>query len=147
MDYLALLQHSYAVEQTTSDNPPDSPLEYLSQYIFDFTTYDSEMSERFAAKAVEVCAAINDRQTFRYIEDAKQYQWYLLMCNMPFFAGQLDWGTSIRGAWWRHDDILFESDGLWVGDEQRLSWTFTGETWRQFITAIIAFARSTAQEG
>lgn len=56
------------------------------------------MSVLFARKAVEVCAAINDRQTFDYINDPNDYLWYLLMCNMPFFAERLECGISIRGA-------------------------------------------------
>ena len=77
---------------------PISRLAYLSEYIFKFTTYETTYSELFAKKALEVCAAINDRKTFDYINNPEGHLWFLLMCNMPFFRSKLDWGTSIRAA-------------------------------------------------
>lgn len=96
-DYRRMLEEGYGAIASTE---PIGRLEYLSDYIFNFTTYDGEMAELFACKALEVCAAISNRTTFDYIKDAEQYRWYLVMCNMPFFSDKLEWGTSIRGAWW-----------------------------------------------
>lgn len=142
MDYKELLEHSFAI--VNSEYPSESRLEYLADNIFDFTTYDSGMSELFAAKAVEVCAAINDGKTFDYIEGAENYRWYLLMCNMPFFADKLEWGSSIRGAWWGASpgkQIELQSCGIWIGSEQ---WAdpmmFGHEEWEKFIAAVIEFA-------
>lgn len=132
-----MLEHSYAM---TIYSEPGSRLEFLSDFIFDFTTYDSKMSELFARKALEVCAAINARTTFDYIENPENYRWYLLMVNMPFFAGRLDWGTSIRGAWWDNGEQTLESCGLWRGAEQVLSLKMQFAEWLQFIDALIAFA-------
>ena len=144
MKYLELLEHSFDVEKKFGGCPPESRLEYLSEYIFDFATYDAEMSETFAKKAVEVCSAINDSKTFDYIKDPENHKWYLLMCNMPFFASRLEWGTSIRGAWWgAHSggQIEFQSCGLWMGDEQcSQTMKFGHHEWTLFITAVIAFA-------
>lgn len=136
--YRELLEHSYELA-TYSDQV--SRLAYLSDYIFDFTTYDGEMAEIFARKALEVCRAINDSKTFDYIEDPDNYRWYLLMVNMPFFAGRLNWGTSIRGAWWDHADQTLETCGVWRGDEQVPSMTFTSDEWMRFVADLIAFAR------
>jgi hypothetical protein len=136
--YRELLEHSY--EQATYSDPEMSRLAYLSDYIFDFTTYDSDMGELFAGRALEVCAAINEGKTFDYIKDADNYRWYLLMVNMPFFAGRLEWGTSIRGAWWDHADQTLETCGIWRGEEQVLSLTFTRDEWPRFVTDMIAFA-------
>lgn len=132
------LEHSYA--KACYSDPDVSRLEYLSDYIFDFTTYDGGMAELFARKALEVCAAINDRRTFDYIKDEDGHRWYLLMVNMPFFAGRLDWGTSIRGAWWAHEPQKLESCGIWRGDEQVLSVEFTRDEWQAFIADMIRFA-------
>ena len=44
--YRALLEHSY--EQSAYGDPNVSRLEYLSEYIFDFTTYDTAIGELFA---------------------------------------------------------------------------------------------------
>ena len=140
MDYLKLLEHSYRVAVALDECPPDSRLEYLGEQVFGFTTYDGEMSALFAGKAIEVCGAINNGATFDYIKDPENYRWFLLMCNMPFFADRLEWGTSIRGAWW--DANKLESCGLYEGEEQVLSLDFTREQWGEFAKALVAFARS-----
>lgn len=144
MNYLEVLEHSFDVEKKMGECPPESRLEYLSEYVFNFTTYDSDISVLFAAKAVEVCAAINNGKTFDYIKDPESYKWYLLMCNMPFFADRLEWGTSIRGAWWgAHPgrQIEFQSCGLWMGENQCSdTMKFGREDWMLFIAAVITFA-------
>ena len=140
MDYKELLEHSYKVAAETFECAPESRLEYLGDHIFDFTTYDGEMSALFACKAVEVCAAINNKLTFDYINEPNDYRWFLLMCNMPFFAGRLEWGTSIRGAWWAHNGTTLSSYGLWSEGEQITDVTFiTDSQWKEFIAAVIAF--------
>lgn len=140
MDFLKLLEHSYNFEREINECPPESRLEFLSESIFDFTTYASDKSELFARKAVEVCAAINGRKTFEYIENDDNHTWYLLMCNMPFFADKLEWGTSIRGVWWDFE-IEFQSFGLWVGEDQHSeTMKFTQEEWKRFIAAVIEFS-------
>ncbi len=150
-DLLQLLEHSYSVESARSECPPQSRLEFLSDHIFDFTTYDSAMSELFAGKAVEVCAAINNGDTFGYISAPENYRWFLLMCNMPFFAGKLEWGTSIRGAWWAPSNEKFSLDscGLWAEGRQICVdgvLTFTREDWPTFISAIVEFSAMDQQE-
>ncbi len=139
MDYLKLLEHSYAMA-AGDECPPDSRLEFLGEQIFNFTTYDGEMSVLFAEKAIEVCDAITRRETFDYIGSADGYKWFLLMCNMPFFADRLEWGTSIRGAWW--DSKSLESCGLWDGDKQLLELNFAPGEWNEFARALVEFARS-----
>lgn len=119
-------------------NGPMSRLAYLGNYIFDFTTYDEEMDELFARRAIEVCRAIQGKATFDYIKDREQYVWYLTMMNMPFFAKRTEWGTSIRGAWWDGSGE-YVSCGLWLDGEQVTEMDFTRETWPLFIDAIIKF--------
>lgn len=144
MDYKELLEHSYKVASEAFECAPESRLEYLSDYILDFTTYDRGMSVLFASKAVEVCAEINNGTTFTYIEGADNYIWFLVMCNMPFFADRLEWGTSIRGAWWTGrpgKQIEFNSCGLWMGDEQLTdTLEFSADEWKHFISAVVEFA-------
>ena len=143
MDYLKLLEHSYRVAVEQDECPPDSRLEWLGDQVFGFTTYDGAMSALFAEKAIEVCDAITRRETFDYIGSKDGYKWFLLMCNMPFFADRLEWGTSIRGAWW--DASKLESCGLWEGDKQVLSLEFTDGQWNEFARALVDFARSDAR--
>lgn len=142
MDYRAMLKDGY---RQSSYSEPLTQLEYLGEYIFDFTTYEGEYSQLFAKKALEVCKAISDRQTFEYIVQPENRLWYLLMVNMPFFADRIEWGTSIRGAWWRHQ-IELDSCGLWIGDNQIAgTLNFDQGEWHKFIDAVIEFA-ATPQE-
>lgn len=136
-----LLKHSFLMCKRDENI---SKLEFLSDYVFNFTTYDSSMSNLFAIKALEVCVAINDGDTFEYIKNAENYRWFLLMCNMPFFVPRLEWGGSIRGAWWDGAQKL-ESCGIWGKDEQLLSMDFSEDEWKNFIRALIVF--STDWEG
>lgn len=142
MDYMKLLQHSFEQEQS-NECPPVTPADFLSESVFDFTTYDSDMGDLFGRKAAEVCRSISERKTFDYIADPANYQWFLLMCNMPFFNRRLNWGGSIRGAWWdvsKPNLQTLDSCGLWVGDEQLLKIEFSTEEWESFIQAVYEFA-------
>ena len=138
MDYIKMLRDGFLSEKEFRPDV-ESRLEYLSDEIFNFTTYDSEMSELFASKAIEVCKAINERTTFEYIKDPENYKWYLLMCNMPFFANRTEWGTSIRGARWHGSS--YSSCGLFNGNEQFTDEiNFEADEWQNFVNAIIEFA-------
>lgn len=142
IEYFNLLEHSFATEVVISKCPPKSRLEFLSGSVFDFTTYDSEMDEFFAWTALEVCAAITDKTTFAYIQDPERHRWYLAMCNMPFFSNRIEWGTSIRGAWWDcYNMPPLESCGLWDGDKQVLKLEFSRDQWPAFMSAVQKFAR------
>ncbi len=139
LDYPRMLLDGFAATESHSARQ-HTRFEYLSEHIFDFNTYDSDMAKLFASKALEVCAAVLNKTTFDYIEDPDQYRWYMVMCNMPFFKDRLDWGVSIRGAWWQFDDTEFSSCGLWIGDRQYAgTLTLDQDQWRAFIAAVIAF--------
>jgi hypothetical protein len=142
MDYLKLLENSY--EQVLSHGDEITKFEFLSCHVFDFTTYDGEMDELFFKKAIEVCLAITKQQTFDYQSDSDNYIWYLIMCNMPFFDDKLEWGTSIRGAWWDlHGEAEFEIStcGFYEGDEQILTpIKFNRAQWESFVFAMAEFA-------
>lgn len=89
------------------DGCKPSELEYLGDYVFDFTCYDSDMSELFAKGMIEVIEALILNKTFEYQKQSDgKYITYLTMVNMPFLRDKLNWGTSIRGAW--IDDEGFE---------------------------------------
>lgn len=142
MNYLKLLEDGYKKACEDSLNcPPISKLDYLGDHIFNYTTYDGEVSELFALKTVEVIKAINNRTVFEYIKNEDNYKWYLLICNMPFVRGRIDWGTSIRGAWWDYE-IIFQSCQLYDDEEQICEEIkFTQEEWGEFIVAIIEFVK------
>ncbi|WP_428145933.1 hypothetical protein [Delftia acidovorans] len=144
MDYLDLLEWSYQVEREEEGRGPRSRLQFLAQHVFDFTTYESAADELFARKAVEVCEALTNRTTFDYIGSNDGRIWYLLMCNMPFFAARIEWGSSIRGAWWASSPgelIELRSCGLWSGGSQLAeAIQFTPEEWASFIRAVLLFS-------
>ena len=66
---------------------------------FDLTTYDSAVDAVFAETIVQVLEAIRDKNTFEYIEKTEQYFKYLVVVNLPMIHKILNWGGSIRGAW------------------------------------------------
>ena len=136
INYLKLLKNSYAVERKQGIG---TIYEYLSAYIFGFTTYAQDMDKVFVVNAMEVCAAITDRKTFDYIKE--NHEKYLVMCNMPFFADKIEWGTSVRGAWWNYE-ITLSSCGLWDGERQLIeTLKFTEDQWAEFLKAVIEIVR------
>lgn len=141
MNYLALLEYSYKKYCDFFKERDISRLYYLADEIFDFTTYDSEAGELFATKALEVCAVISDRRTHNYIGNHDQYQWFLIMCNMPFFKNRLGWGTSIRGAWWDFKPQTVNNCGFYENDKQlKEPLVISPAEWPLFIAALIQFA-------
>jgi hypothetical protein len=64
------------------------------------------MSELLAEKAVEVCEAILGKTTFDFIQGQENYKWYIVLSNMLFFQSKIDWGTSVRGAWFYFAVVL-----------------------------------------
>ncbi len=98
MNYKQTLEESYQV-QLKRECPSENRIAYLGSTIFEFTTYDDEMDETLAKGMIEVCQVILDKETFEYIKDKQQYMKYIIMVNMPFLAEKIDWGGSVRGAW------------------------------------------------
>lgn len=140
--YLAMLEHSHTTYKEFLGDKESTRLEYLSGEIFNFTTYDSDVAELFARKALDVCEAINKRKTFEYQQDTGGYHWFLIMINMPFFTDRLNWGTSVRGAWWDHKEFKLGSCGLFEGEKQVLEMTFTRDEWMAFIEALVEFGET-----
>lgn len=138
-DWLRIFEESRA--DSEDEHGETSRLEYLAGAVFDINTYDGEMDEQLARKAVEVCRAISDRSTFEYIEDPENYRWYLIMCHLPFFAERITWGTSIRGAFWdSYGGVDFESCMIFDGGNQlHEPMEFTENGWKEFIAAVISY--------
>lgn len=98
--YIDLLEKEYNENNETDCLKSDDKLEFLSRFIFDFTTYDSGKDRELASRMIDVIDAISKKQTFEYHrQNEENYLNYILMCNMPFLKDKLEWGTSIRGAW------------------------------------------------
>lgn len=72
---------------------------FLSSDVMNYTTYDSDVDAVLVKWTLEVVEAILLRKTFEYIKEEPRYTRYLIVCNLPFLKGKLEWGGSIRGAW------------------------------------------------
>lgn len=81
------------------DDYKHTKYEWAASEVFDLTTYDSSIDELFVKKIVEVLKAIRDRKTFDYIKDENNYITYLAVCQLLTRFNWINWGTSIRGAW------------------------------------------------
>jgi len=130
-EYLDLLEYSFS--QTEKYNR----FSYLSNYIFDFTTYSTVMDKQLVIMALATCTTISERTNFDYIK--KNELSYILMCNMPFIADKIEWGTSIRGAWWDSNSYILRSCGIWNDGKQVFNKTI--ENWDDFIKAMVLFIR------
>lgn len=129
-------------------------LEFLNDHIFGVVTYDSEMAEFFAQKAIEVCLTISNQTTFKYTEELDNYKWFLVMMNMPFFDGKCSCRVSLRDAWW--EGPTDQGINLWTGtlcfmikelsemeDDCGIGLDFTVKQWHDFIEALAEFAMNT----
>jgi len=143
MNYVAMLEHSYKQTKAYQSDPWMERLEFLAFHVFEFVTYENIISSLMAEKCLEVCKAISDKTTYEYIKTKENNTWYLLMVNMPFFQYKLNWGGSIRGAWWDcgPEKFVVESCGLYEGYEQLLEIVFDEKQWTQFIEAMVEFTR------
>jgi hypothetical protein len=73
--------------------------EWAANYIFDLTTYDAALDEKFVKDILEVCQVIIDNYNYEYIEKEENYIKYILVCQLLNNFNWIDWGISIRGAW------------------------------------------------
>ena len=137
MDYVELLKKAY-IEQIDIQRDLDSKLVFIAENVFNFDVYDDDMAELFAKKALEVCLAISKEETGKYIKIKENYQWYLIMVNMPFFKGILDWGGSIRYAWWDYE-TCFEVESCAIREVYGNKFIFGRDEWMSFIFAIEQF--------
>jgi hypothetical protein len=86
--------------QLTRELLEDSDIyNWAADNIFDLTTYDDELDRLFVQVIVDVCKVILARKTFEFIEDEALYVTYIVVCQLLDRKGWINWGTSIRGAW------------------------------------------------
>lgn len=72
---------------------------WAASNIFDLTTYDDELDELFVKVIVGASKVILTRQSYGFIKDESMYVAYILVCNLFEHKKWINWGTSIRGAW------------------------------------------------
>lgn len=115
-------------------------LEFLAEEVFEIVTYESEASKVLAVVAIDVAMAISKGETFEFIKKSDTNRmWFYVMCNMPFFARKISWGTSIRGAFWSDST----EDAAWltcyqVADENKF--VLNKKSIESLVDAIVEFA-------
>lgn len=130
MRYLDLIEKDY--KETLQAEEGKSKLEYIGEDVFNLCTYCVETTEFMTTKALEVCHAINNRNNHEYISVDHDHTWYVTILNMPFFKDKIDWGTSIRGAWWcKHESM--NNNNLKLED-------MDNDKWHQFISDLLEFS-------
>ena len=148
MNYLEMLNESYKnyiYEETTYRGNTEEEcdkFEFLAAAVFNFITYENVVAIMMANKALEVCKAITEKKTFEYINTEEGNLWYLVMVNTSFFEDKLNWGGSIRGAWWDlygEKAFTVESCDLFSEGEQLLDLELKTDEWESFIVAMCEF--------
>lgn len=76
---------------------------WAARKIFNLTTYDEGLDELFVKDILEVCKVILEMRNHEYIKDEKNYIKYILVCQLLERFRWINWGTSIRGAWFEVD--------------------------------------------
>lgn len=86
-EYIELMNHETFKEAKNS---------YILNHIFNITTYDSDLDEKFVKAILEIMNVIIERKNWEYIEDKNNYIKFITIVNL--IIESLDWGTSIRGC-------------------------------------------------
>jgi hypothetical protein len=98
MDVIELYRKEYAFE-TEVIQEGSTKYTWAASQVFGLTSYDRSLDELFVKKIIDVCKAILEGRTFEYIRDGSQYVTYILVCQLLERLNWIEWGTSIRGAW------------------------------------------------
>lgn len=102
--------------------------------VLGIVTYDGGMDEILVKKMMPTLLTIGDKQSGGQF-DGNDYAWFCIAINMPFLHRRLNWGTSIRGAWYTltnhpfdpHHGVIgrgssgfdiIDADVLGAGDEE-----------------------------
>ena len=80
----------------------ESKYEWVCECVFNLSPYDSGIAKKWGKRIIDVCKAILEGRTFEYIEQEGNYEPYLLVCQLLDKNDLIEWGTSIRGAWFNN---------------------------------------------
>ena len=117
--------------------PPTNKIQFIGSTIFGFTTYDDEIDEIFAKCMLEVCECILNGTSTQYQNTRTKYFNYLTMVNMPFLVDKLDWGTSIRGAWFDEYGHASEPKEYYID----LDFSIPKSDIKKFIKALLEWSK------
>lgn len=77
----------------------DIKLMFLAEILFGIETDDSALSVMLGKDILEVINIIKKGLTFDYIKSEDNYKRYIIIANILNKLDWIEWGTSIRGAW------------------------------------------------
>lgn len=77
----------------------DIKLIFLAEILFGIETDDSTLSLKFGKDILEVINVIKKGLNFDYIKSEDNYKKYIIVANILSKLDWIEWGTSIRGAW------------------------------------------------
>lgn len=113
----------YKLSQEAAKGEP-TKLDWVGSDVFGFVTYDDEKDEDFAIVMLEVCGVILRNENYEYINDEENYLLYLLACQWLCHLHWIDWGTSIRGAYFETNEhsrpMLYDNYGEVPFSEENL---------------------------
>lgn len=124
------------------DNRDMTKWEWASSVVFGLVTYDGYLDEKLVRKIIEVCKVILNKENYEYIEpDESNYTNYILVCQLLDRNGWLNWGTSIRGAWFEEDS----DSKLLIEDEY---WNFNADAigGRSYVDLRVKFSEENLRE-
>lgn len=77
-----------------------SKYEWAASEIFGLATYDGDLDKLFVERICDVCKYIAAGKTFEFINMSEEnYITFILVCQVLYKKNWINWGTSIRGAW------------------------------------------------
>jgi hypothetical protein len=97
--WLEWLQKMHAEMKELANDPERSPYETVAG-MFGISTYDSGMDEALVRIMMPTLISIGDKTNFTLISDPQRHLHYCITVNLPLLQDRLEWGTSIRGAWY-----------------------------------------------
>jgi hypothetical protein len=125
MNFKEIIQESYStylsINNLVVDNT-DNKFRWLSDVLFNVTTYDENLDLEFGKMIHEVMVNIYNKTTFEYIEKSENYRPYILVCNLLKGLSMIEWGTSIRGGWFDYSsnpkfDGILTKDSLIITED------------------------------
>lgn len=116
--WLEWLQKIHAAMKEISSNEDLGPYEIVAS-MFGLTTYDSDMDETLVKMMMPTLISIGAGTNGAQMHDAQKYLNFCITVNMPFLQNRLDWGTSVRGAWYHFSDRPFDPHVGLVGTGSR----------------------------
>lgn len=95
----------------------DNKYDWAASEVFGLVTYDGELDKLFVERICDVCKYIAAGKTYEFINmSPENYITYSLVCQVLYKKRWINWGTSIRGAFF---------DGYY-SDNSILEWSCSG---------------------